>query len=166
MHTPQTLQEWTESGWEHIDYSWLSPAEERFLQKAAYFTFFLDGKTVAESTRSPLARLAAGLYGRIVRQEGTDFLLDIVEHKDASEKIRQIKEINSGTFCFDNRLLFETIDQIGCDNVQGEYYLTDAVRILHGKGHRVSVVVAANPDEVLGVNSAEQLELLAGKFAG
>ncbi len=67
MRMPQTLEEWSESGWEHIDYSWLSPAEERFLQKTAYFTFFLDGKTVAESMRSPLMRLAARVYGRLVR---------------------------------------------------------------------------------------------------
>jgi anaerobic magnesium-protoporphyrin IX monomethyl ester cyclase len=65
---PNSLEGWTESGWEHIDYSWLSPAEERFLQKAAYFTFFLDGKTVAESLRSPLMRLVARAYGWIVRQ--------------------------------------------------------------------------------------------------
>lgn len=68
LHMPQTLEAWTESGWEHIDYNWLSAAEERFLQKTAYFTFFLDGKTVAESMRSPLMRLAARAYGWIVRQ--------------------------------------------------------------------------------------------------
>lgn len=68
MPVPESLEAWTESGWEHIDYRWLSPAEERFLQKAAYFTFFLDGKTVAESARSPLVRLAARLYGWVVRQ--------------------------------------------------------------------------------------------------
>jgi len=104
-------------------------------------------------------------YGRIVRKEGTDFLLNIVEHKDASAEIRQIKEINSGTFCFDNHLLFNTIEEIGCDNAQGEYYLTDAVKILHQGGYRISVVEASNPDEVLGINSVEQLELLARKFA-
>lgn len=104
-------------------------------------------------------------YGRIVRQEGTDLISDIIEHKDASPEILQIKEINTGMFCFDNRLLFEIIDQIGNDNVQGEYYLTDAVRILHGQGRPVSVVKTANPDEVRGVNSAEQLEYLARKFA-
>ena len=68
MRVPQSLEEWTESGWEHIDYSWLSPAEERFLHKAAYATFFLDGKTVAESMHSPLMRLAARIYGAVVRQ--------------------------------------------------------------------------------------------------
>lgn len=104
-------------------------------------------------------------YGRIVRQPGTEFIRDIVEHADASEEILRIREINTGTFCFDNRLLFETISQIGCDNTQGEYYLTDAVRILNQWGHSVSVVKVADPDEVRGVNSAEQLELLARKFA-
>jgi radical SAM superfamily enzyme YgiQ (UPF0313 family) len=68
MDVPRTLEGWTESGWEHIDYSWLSSSEERFLQKAAYFSFFLDGKTVAESMRSPLMRLVARAYGWIVRQ--------------------------------------------------------------------------------------------------
>lgn len=103
-------------------------------------------------------------YGRIVRQEGTDFMQDIIEHKDASDEILRIREINSGTFCFDNRLMFEVIEQIGCDNAQGEYYLTDAVKILHRQGHPVSVVRAANPDEVRGINSTEQLRYLERKF--
>jgi len=68
MAMPATLEEWTTSSWEHIDYSWLTPREERFLHKAAYFTFFLDGKTVAESMRSPLLRLTARVYGWLVRQ--------------------------------------------------------------------------------------------------
>ena len=105
-------------------------------------------------------------YGRIVRDGDSDRLKDIVEHKDASEEIRQIREINSGTFCFDTRALFGTIDEIGRDNAQGEYYLTDVVKIFHGKGLTVSVVAADNPDEVRGVNSAEQLEELARRFGG
>ncbi|MBN1936515.1 MAG: hypothetical protein JW934_17770, partial [Anaerolineae bacterium] len=67
MAMPSTLEAWTTSSWEHIDYSWLTAREERFLHKAAYFTFFLDGKTVAESMKSPLMRLAARIYGWIVR---------------------------------------------------------------------------------------------------
>ncbi|HUT21067.1 MAG TPA: radical SAM protein [Anaerolineae bacterium] len=67
MPVPQDLEGWAESGWEHIDYSWLTPGEEAFLQRAAYFTFFLDGKTVPESTRSAPLRLVAKLYGWLVR---------------------------------------------------------------------------------------------------
>jgi len=104
-------------------------------------------------------------YGRIIRMPGTDLIKAIVEHEDATPEQLAIKEINTGTFCFDNRLLFEAIGQIGRDNVQGEYYLTDAVKILHGKGYPVSVVLAANPDEVRGVNSVDQLLYLAEKFA-
>lgn len=99
-------------------------------------------------------------YGRIVRDGESDFIKDIVEHKDASEDVRRIKEINSGTFCFDNRALFEAITAIDNKNVQGEYYLTDAVKIMHGKGLRVAVQRAADPGEVTGVNSKEQLERL------
>ncbi|MCX6834303.1 MAG: NTP transferase domain-containing protein [candidate division Zixibacteria bacterium] len=104
-------------------------------------------------------------YGRIIRKPGTDLMEAIVEHKDASSEVLAIKEINTGTFCFDNRLMFEAISQIGRDNAQGEYYLTDAVKILRGKGYPVSVVRAANPDEVRGVNSVDQLRYLADKFS-
>lgn len=103
-------------------------------------------------------------YGRILRQPGTDRLTAIVEHKDASDEIRRINEINSGTFCFDNRLLFDVIQEIGSDNAQGEYYLTDAVKLLHDRGLVVSVAVAEDPDEVRGVNSVEQLEELARRY--
>lgn len=68
MAMPQKLESWTDSGWEHIDYSWLTAQEEKFLQKATYFTFFLDGKTVSESMRSPLMRRLASVYGWVVRQ--------------------------------------------------------------------------------------------------
>lgn len=103
-------------------------------------------------------------YGRVVRDGDSDILKEIVEHKDASPEILKIDEINTGTFCFDNRLMFETLSQIKNDNAQGEYYLTDCVKILYNKGFRVSVVKAGNADEGLGVNSAEQLEQLSRKF--
>ena len=67
MRVPQDLEDWADSGWEHIDYSWLTPDQEAFLQRAAYFTFFLDGKTVPESIRSAPLRLVAKLYGWLVR---------------------------------------------------------------------------------------------------
>jgi UDP-N-acetylglucosamine diphosphorylase/glucosamine-1-phosphate N-acetyltransferase len=104
-------------------------------------------------------------YGRIIRRAGTDLIEAIVEHKDASPEVLAIKEINTGTFCFDNRLMFDAVSQIGRDNAQREYYLTDAVKILRDKGYPVSVVLAANPDEVRGINSIDQLQYLAEKFA-
>lgn len=103
-------------------------------------------------------------YGRIVRDGDSDSIKEIVEHKDATDRIRKINEINTGTFCFDNKILFDTLTRIDNNNVQSEYYLTDCVKIMYNNGLRVSVVPAANPDEGLGVNSAEQLEELSRKF--
>ena len=105
-------------------------------------------------------------YGRILRDGDSDFLKEIVEHKDASEEIRQIREINSGTFCFANRALFEVLDQIDNKNAQGEFYLTDAVKIMHNKGLKVAVVKAESSEEVVGVNSRDQLEALEEKITG
>ena len=69
-------------------------------------------------------------YGRIVREKDSSILKDIVEDRDASPEVREICEINTGTFCFDNRLLFEALDEIDDDNAQGEYYLTDTINVL------------------------------------
>jgi len=103
-------------------------------------------------------------YGRIVRDGDSDMLKEIIEHKDASEEVRAIKEINSGTFCFDNLRLFESLDQIDRNNAQSEFYLTDTIKVMHDSGLRVAVIPAENPDEVLGVNSGEQLTEVAGRF--
>jgi len=103
-------------------------------------------------------------YGRIIREGDSDFLREIVEHKDASEAVRAIREINSGTFCFDNHELFAALCQVGKENAQGEYYLTDTIKIMHDKGLRVAVTAVGNPDEVLGVNSVDQLAEVAGRF--
>jgi bifunctional UDP-N-acetylglucosamine pyrophosphorylase/glucosamine-1-phosphate N-acetyltransferase len=54
-------------------------------------------------------------------------------------------------------LIFEVLDQIGRDNQQGEFYLTDAISILHARGQTVAAVMAADFREVLGINSVEQL---------
>jgi radical SAM superfamily enzyme YgiQ (UPF0313 family) len=64
---PADLEGWSDWGWEQCQSNWLSPRERRFLDKAAYFTFFLDGKTVSDSLTSPPMRLLSRLYGRIVR---------------------------------------------------------------------------------------------------
>jgi len=103
-------------------------------------------------------------YGRIIRDDKSDRLRAIVEHKDATDAELSIKEINTGTFCFENKYLFEALDEVDDSNAQGEYYLTDAIKILDRRGLRVSVVQAQNPDEVLGVNSPEDLARIAAIF--
>ena len=103
-------------------------------------------------------------YGRVIRFPGTDLVDRIVEHKDADEDQRKIGEINSGTFCFDSQCLFAALRRIRADNSQNEYYLTDVMEILRGQGHKAAVCLADDPDEVLGVNSSEQLTELEARF--
>ncbi|MDA1478220.1 bifunctional UDP-N-acetylglucosamine diphosphorylase/glucosamine-1-phosphate N-acetyltransferase GlmU [Bacillus changyiensis] len=90
-------------------------------------------------------------YGRIIRNE-TGIVEKIVEHKDATKAERLVKEINTGTYCFDNEMLFEAIEQVSNDNVQGEYYLPDVIEILKQKGETVAAYQADNFQETLGVN--------------
>jgi len=90
-------------------------------------------------------------YGRIVR--GKDgHVMKIVEEKDANDVEKLITEINTGTYVFDNALLFEALDKVGNDNVQGEYYLPDVIEILKEDGHAVGAFQMDNLDESLGVN--------------
>lgn len=73
-------------------------------------------------------------YGRIVRDGASGAVTAIVEHKDASDSQRAIREINSGVFAFDGQLLADALKQVRTDNSQGEEYLTDVLGILRGRG--------------------------------
>ncbi|MGD3109203.1 bifunctional UDP-N-acetylglucosamine diphosphorylase/glucosamine-1-phosphate N-acetyltransferase GlmU [Streptomyces sp. YGL11-2] len=96
-------------------------------------------------------------YGRIVRDEVSGAVTAIVEHKDASAAQRAIREINSGVFAFDARLLVDALGKVRTDNSQGEEYLTDVLGILREAGHRVGAAVAADHREILGINNRVQL---------
>jgi bifunctional UDP-N-acetylglucosamine pyrophosphorylase/glucosamine-1-phosphate N-acetyltransferase len=96
-------------------------------------------------------------YGRIVRDPATGAVTAIVEHKDASEAQRAIREINSGVFAFDGKLLAQALGQVRTDNSQGEEYLTDVLGILRGAGHRVGAAVGGDHREILGINNRVQL---------
>src|SRR5918993_368690 len=95
-------------------------------------------------------------YGRIVRGGGDKFSR-IVEQRDASPEERQIKEINSGIYCFDSGKLFDALAQVQPTNQQGEYYLTDVPEILLKQGANVNVFVHSDPREVSGVNTRAEL---------
>ncbi|MFB5663752.1 bifunctional UDP-N-acetylglucosamine diphosphorylase/glucosamine-1-phosphate N-acetyltransferase GlmU [Alteribacillus sp. HJP-4] len=91
-------------------------------------------------------------YGRIIRDENNGNLTNIVEHKDATDKQRSISEINTGTYCFDNRTLFNALQRVGNDNVQGEYYLPDVIGILKQQGETLSAWHTPDFAETIGVN--------------
>jgi bifunctional UDP-N-acetylglucosamine pyrophosphorylase/glucosamine-1-phosphate N-acetyltransferase len=83
--------------------------------------------------------------------------LGVVEEKDATEAQRLLTEINTGIYAVDSVFLFDALDSIGCDNVQGEYYLTDIVGLAVSRGVLTGAVITATEDEALGVNSRADL---------
>ncbi|WP_112323439.1 bifunctional UDP-N-acetylglucosamine diphosphorylase/glucosamine-1-phosphate N-acetyltransferase GlmU [Oceanibium sediminis] len=94
-------------------------------------------------------------YGRLVT-DADGALLEIVEHKDASEAQRKIGLCNSGVVCADAGTLFELVSAVGNDNAKGEYYLTDIVAIARTRGLSATVV-RCDEAETLGVNSRSEL---------
>ncbi len=100
-------------------------------------------------------------YGRILRSpEG--WLEKIVEEKDASEKERSIREINTGIYCVKVSFLIEGLGEIGRNNAQGEYYLTDLVEIAKKRGLRCSAHLVSDPVEVMGINTRVDLAVASG----
>jgi bifunctional UDP-N-acetylglucosamine pyrophosphorylase / glucosamine-1-phosphate N-acetyltransferase len=95
-------------------------------------------------------------YGRIVRDEEGHFR-KIVEQKDASPDERQIREINSGIYCFETSKLFNALKRVEPANQQGEYYLTDVPAILLSDGEPVEVYLHSDAREVAGVNTRAEL---------
>lgn len=107
-----------------------------------------------------------GGYGRIIRQPSPEHRQDgmatsevfkIVEDRDATSAERTVKEINVGTYVVSGSFLFAALDTLEPDNAQGEYYLTDIVRMAVQQGRRVAAVTLNDPDEGLGVNTRQQL---------
>lgn len=84
-------------------------------------------------------------------------MLKIIEDRDATTTERATREINVGTYVVSGAFLFEALDKLEPDNAQGEYYLTDIVRMAVSQGQRVAAVTLQNPDEGLGVNTRQQL---------
>ncbi len=119
-----------------------------------FFVAHLESQAVASVFTAHMPNPTG--YGRIIR--GADGnILRIVEEKDATAAQKTIKEINTGIYCIDNQLLFSVIDRVGCNNAQGEFYLTDIIDILARDGKAVGAVCAQNADSTVGINSRSQL---------
>ncbi len=101
-------------------------------------------------------------YGRIIA-EG-DRVVKMVEHKDASEAERACTLCNSGLMAVKGSDLFALLAQVGNDNAQGEYYLTDIVNVANAAGKTCAVVVTDDPDEVAGINSRAELAQAEGRW--
>ena len=95
-------------------------------------------------------------YGRIIRNESGRFEA-IIEHKNATEAQRAINEVYPSYALFDSAGLFGELDTLEPDSVTGEIYLTEIPARLHAAGSRVEVVDAVPPEDVLSINTMEQL---------
>jgi len=98
-------------------------------------------------------------YGRILR-DAQGNINGIVEHKDASEQQRQIREVNTGIMAMPTKQLVSWLQRLNCDNAQGEYYLTDIVAMAVADHVAVSSVRAQSIAEVFGVNSKSDMARL------
>lgn len=94
-------------------------------------------------------------YGRIYRENG--LIKKIVEFKDCNEEQKLIKEVNSGLFCVDTKVLFEALDKVQNNNNQHEYYLTDIVEII-GKTERVDSFIVHDKIRLIGFNTMDELK--------
>jgi len=95
-------------------------------------------------------------YGHIIRNQN-DAFQKIVEHRDATEEQRLVKEINSGIYCFDAKELYRALRKVEPANDQGEYYLTDVAEIILAGGGTVSVYLHGDSREVSGINTRAEL---------
>jgi bifunctional UDP-N-acetylglucosamine pyrophosphorylase/glucosamine-1-phosphate N-acetyltransferase len=94
-------------------------------------------------------------YGRIVRSG--EKIARIVEHRDASEQERAIREINSGIYAFAEDGLFDALQDIAAENTQREYYLPDLIALYRKRGRGVETLLVSNVDEIRGINSRVEL---------
>ena len=98
-------------------------------------------------------------YGRIIRDDKGDITC-IVEEKDATEEQRSVCEINTGMMTVQARQLKRWLANLGNDNVQGEYYLTDVIQMATDENIIINSIQSQSVVEIQGVNSRQQLSEL------
>ncbi len=103
-------------------------------------------------------------FGRMVRDEKGN-IAGIREKKDASESELQILEVNPGLYIFESKWLWKHLGKLDNKNAQGEYYLTDLIKMAVDEGRAIASVEIP-PEEALGINTPEQLEIAEKLFSG
>jgi len=95
-------------------------------------------------------------YGRIERDASGAFRA-IVEHKNCTPEQLRIREVNPSYYCFGTRALFDSLRRVQKNPLTGEYYITDVLGLLREGGARVEVIGAVPPEDVLSINTPEDL---------
>ena len=98
------------------------------------------------------------LWARVLRDEKGEFAA-IVEGKDCTPEQARIKELFSGVMAFNSKSLFEILPQVGCANVQQEYYVTEVPELMVKHGMKVQTYFTADGDDLRGINTPEDLEV-------
>jgi bifunctional UDP-N-acetylglucosamine pyrophosphorylase/glucosamine-1-phosphate N-acetyltransferase len=133
----------------YADMPFVSPATLRALREAME----ASGARAAVATGVPKG---AHHFGRILR-DGAHRFQRIVEDRDATPEERAVREVNVGVYCFRVPELRRALQRIRPTNQQREYYLTDAVNLLGAEDGGVATVEVVDPDEMIGINSREEL---------
>ena len=121
--------------------------------RALYDHHCSQGATVTVLTTQPPDPTG---YGRIVTADDGS-ILKIVEERDATVEEKSIREINTGIYCVESDFLFTAVAGLGNRNAQQEYYLTDIVERAARNGRRTAALLTADPMEVMGINTPEEL---------
>ncbi len=100
-------------------------------------------------------------YGRVIMDKKQS-VLGIVEEADATADQKRIKTINSGIYCVKKTFLEYSLNKIKADNAQGEFYLTDIVKIGYKENKNVGAIIGEDKEEILGVNSVQDLMVVEG----
>jgi len=98
-------------------------------------------------------------YGRIIRDNNGN-LLKIIEEKDCNDNEKKIKEWNPGIYIFKTKEVFRILNSIKTNNASKEYYLTDAIGLAQQSNMQIKAIKIANSDEVIGINTTDQLKEL------
>ncbi|MGJ7612465.1 MULTISPECIES: bifunctional UDP-N-acetylglucosamine diphosphorylase/glucosamine-1-phosphate N-acetyltransferase GlmU [unclassified Variovorax] len=99
-------------------------------------------------------------YGRVIRSAAGGEVTAVVEHKDATDAQRAVREIYSGVMAVPARLLKGWLARLDNKNAQGEYYLTDVVKFAAADGVPVVAHITTDALQVAGINSPAQLAAL------
>ena len=102
-------------------------------------------------------------YGRVVTADDGG-ILRIVEERDATAEEKSIREINTGIYCVESGFLFMAVAGLGNRNAQKEYYLTDIIEIARKSGRRATSFRAADPIEVMGINTPAELAMASHRM--
>ena len=96
-------------------------------------------------------------WGRIIRDESGQ-VKENIEFRDASDQIKEVKEVNPSMYCFDSRWMWENLKKLNNHNAQREYYLTDLVKLAFKQELNINTF-CLDPKEAIGINSPEELAI-------